>query len=106
MVNRRNLVSKLLLPLILIASLLKCDSGVIKSAYKYNLWLSYESNFNTFECNTVALLDGKRISCICGADPMIIMIVYGHVQGFCLEHMPRIDIIGGSNCMKDECYEC
>lgn len=86
----------------MLSSFASSEDGAFESTYKYNLKLTYKSNLNTFEYSHSAMINGKKLTCMCGKDPMLIMIVYGHVQGFCFEHMPQIDIMCQCNCMKEE----
>lgn len=94
-----------LFPLMLFLVSLESKSDIVESCYKYNIDMRYEINMNTMDTRKTVRVDGKRLTCICGEDPMLIMIVYGHLQCFCFEHMPHVDIIGGSNCLESECYE-
>lgn len=84
-------MKKVLLSL-LFALPLMGKSGVTQAKYSYTMSLYYETNLNTNSCRASAYVNGKALRCHCGDDPIVIMIVYGHVQGFCFYHLPQIDI--------------
>lgn len=77
--------------------------GIIKAKYSYSINLMYESNLITHKSRSLAIINGKRLTCICGEDPILIMIIYGHVQGFCFVHLPYIDVNCGNDCREKEC---
>lgn len=64
--------------------------------------LFYESNLKSNTCKSAAYINGRCITCGCGGDPVVIMIVYGHVQGFCLDHIPSIENDCGCDCRMSE----
>lgn len=85
-------VKRLLLPLSMIPMLLgwyKEDHLINK--YTYNIKLRYESSLSKMDYCSSAYVNGKKLFCFCGQDPIMVTIVYGHVQGYCLDHIPRLD---------------
>lgn len=86
-------MKNLFLNLVLMSSLLNPSrDGIIKARYNYSMTLFYETDLVNDSCHSRAFINGKKLTCICGSDPFLIMIVYGHVQGFCIKHIPDIDI--------------
>lgn len=95
-------MKRLFLSLLLISPWNIAKEGVVKAKYTYTMSLYYETNMLTDQVRSAAFINGKRLTCICGNDPMLIMIVYGHVQGFCFIHIPEIDINGNCDCRLKE----
>lgn len=87
---------------LLIATIANCKDEVIKAKYNYSLSLYYESNLTTCSIRSIAFVNGKHLTCFCGGHPILIMIVYGHVQAFCYDHIPPIDINSGHDCRCKE----
>lgn len=70
----------------------------VTNEYNYKLSLVYESDCLNFLSKSSAVINGKPLTCMCGGDPLLIMIVYGHVQAFCWKHIPEIDININRDC--------
>lgn len=85
-------MKRLLLPFSMIPALLGWyKDGLHVSKYSYNIRLRYESDLSNMQCSHSACVNGKKLTCRCGDDPIMIMIIYGHIQGFCFQHIPRLD---------------
>lgn len=78
--------------------LFKSHPSTISNSYSYKISLIYESDCVSLTSRSSAMVNGKVLKCMCGGDPMLIMIVYGHIQAFCWRHIPEIDININSDC--------
>lgn len=92
----------LFLSLLLLSPWCYSKPGVVKSKFNYTMSLYYETNLITDKCRSIAFINGKQLTCVCGGEPILIMIVYGHVQGFCVNHIPYVDSNTGHDCKCKE----
>lgn len=76
--------------------------GLVQSKYQYTMSLYYESNLIDNKSRSRAFVNGKQIKCICGQDPIMLFFVYGHIQGYCLDHIPVIDTRSNRDCKCKE----
>ena len=93
----RDIVKRLLLSLLSISYFSCPKDGVIRNRYNYSVVLFYESNLLNNTCSQSVIVNGKQLRCVCGGDPMVIIILYGNIQAYCIKHMNYLAT--GSNLM-------
>jgi hypothetical protein len=77
----------------LLASLLFSSSQSFVSVHKvsYSLSLCYQVDTDALTCRSKAMCNSKEVNCICGQSPILIMIMYGNLVGFCGQHLPEMN---------------
>lgn len=58
----------------------------------FNLVVSHEFDLNELSMISHVSLGKKELFCKCGSNPVIIMIIYGHLEVYCFDCAPRINI--------------
>lgn len=53
----------------------------------------YEYNIHSMKANHRVLINGKSLRCYCGKDPVSVLILYGDVQGYCLDHFQDLLVL-------------
>ena len=66
------------------------EPGVFKSSYDHHLVMKYEHDLIRMKSSSSVKVDGRSIKCHCGRDPILTLIIYGHFDGFCIDHLPQI----------------
>ena len=91
-------IMKRLLLALFMTSFIGAKDNVVKTKFNYSMSLYYETNLMTHTTKSLAFVNNKHLTCLCGKDPVLIMIVYGHVQGFCFDHLPPMGFSCDCNC--------
>lgn len=80
------------------------QAEMTKTKYCYTFTSIVQNHSANGDALYFTQINGRRVYCsCCGKDPVMVMIVFGSVQGFCYIHLPIIDIQNGSNCCEDYC---
>lgn len=48
--------------------------------------------------DSAIVVNNRTVLCACGHPCVMLMIVHGHIQGFCRDHIPAMDVDMGCNC--------
>ena len=62
-----------------------------KHKVSFMLSLCYEIDTVELTCKSIALYNSNNLYCVCGKDPLLIMIMYGNIQGYCADHIPEMN---------------
>ena len=64
----------------------------IKKKHYHKVSLQYFSDPNSIFNHSTLTVDGRVMNCFCGEESVALFMMYGHIQGFCGQHINLIQI--------------
>lgn len=63
-----------------------------RNKFVHNIITTFKTGCFGNSSKSITTVNGRRIRCICGGNPVMLITVYEHCQGYCVNHMPQLSL--------------